>query len=186
LGNKNNSDYPHYGSTHKEALKMKKTHYLLTKAGPRLLDLMVDTAQIDILVTAPGMLFQRLELVTNLGLLEGCDAGFYHELAKDLDATVFCGHQAPIAVDITVNAHRVGAELSIELGEPSMYQSLLRLRTHSGKTFKEVISASRATLTGHTMMAGFYVVRATGNHEHHKSSRKHIHNHADMQHTSHK
>jgi hypothetical protein len=170
---------------------MEKIHYLLTKAGPRLLDLMVDTAQIDILITAPGMLFQRLELVTNLGLLEGCDAGFYHELAKDLEATVFCSHQAPLSVDIAVDAHRIGAELTIGLGESSMYQSLLRLRTHSGKTFKEVITASRAMLTDHAMMAGFYVVRATGNHEHHKSSRKHIRahadmNHADMQHTSHK
>ena len=165
---------------------MEKIHYLLTKAGPRLLDLIVDTAQIDILVTAPGMLFQQLEFVTNLGLFEGCDAGFYHALAQDLEATVFCGHQAPLAVDINVDAHRIGAELSIELGQPSMYQSLLRLRTRSGKTFKDSITASRATVTDHHMMAGFYVVRATGNHEHHKSSVKHIRHHADMNHSSHK
>jgi len=168
---------------------MEKIHYLLTKAGPRLLDLMVDTAQIDILVTAPGMLFERLELVTNLGMLEGCDAGFYYELAKDLEATVFCAHKAPVQVEIAVDAHRLGAELSIELGEPSMYQSLLRLRTQSGKTFREVITASRAVINNETMMAGFYVVRATGNHEHHKSASKHIRNHAKhakMDHSSHK
>jgi hypothetical protein len=166
---------------------MEKVHYLLTKAGPRLLDMLVDTASIDILVTAPGMLCKQLEFVTNLSVLEGCDADFYTEFANDIEATIFCGHQAPQAADVIVEAHRLGAELHIKLGAPSMYQSLLRLRTRSGRSFKISILASLGdTLIQppENIMVGFYVVRASGHHEQHRSASKHLRDHAAMHHTT--
>jgi hypothetical protein len=161
---------------------MEKVHYLLTKAGPRLLNLMVDANQVDIIVTAPGMLCQRLEFVTNLGALDGCDAGFYTELSRHLYAHAYCGHTTPKQVDISVNTHRLGAELSIDLGEPNMYQSLLRLRTCSGRSFREVIQNSRSLPSQTEMMAGLYVVKAEGHHEHYQAMPKAQENKQSHQH----
>lgn len=164
---------------------MEKIQYLLTKAGPRLLNALVDSPEIDVLVTAPGMLFKRLEFVTNLNAFEGCDASFYTELAEDMEGTIFCGHQAPTKADIKVELHRIGAELTIELEPPTMYQSLLRLRTRTGRTFRETIMESRSVATENDVIAVFYIVRAASHHEHHASAVKLIREQAQMNHEAH-
>lgn len=164
---------------------MKRVEYLLTKAGPRLLDALVDSPEIEVLVTAPGMLFKRLEFVTNLDAFEGCDAGFYAELAEDMVGTIYCGHQAPIKADIRLEPHRIGVELTIELDPPTMYQSLLLLRTRSGRTFRETIMESRSVANETDIIAVFYVVRAASHHEHHASATKQIREHAQLNHETH-
>jgi hypothetical protein len=164
---------------------METIKYLLSKAGPRLLNVMVDSPQIDIIVTAPGMLFQRLELVTNLGAFEGCDADFYSELASDMEGTIFCGHQAPIRTVISVQTHRVGTELTIDLDPLSMYQSLIRLRTRSGRSFNAVVNSSLGTKTDLDVIAVFNAIRATGHHEHHPSAAKLIRENSPVSHQQH-
>ena len=49
---------------------MGTVEYLLTKADPRLLDAMIDSSEVDVLVTGPSMLFQRLDFITNLSAFE--------------------------------------------------------------------------------------------------------------------
>lgn len=155
---------------------MAKISYLINKGGARLLDCLVDSDEIDILVTGPGMLFKQLELVTNLSAFEGCDAGFFIDVAKDIEATIYCGHQPPEIVDVNVESHRTGMELTINLGPPSMYQSLVKLCTRSGRTFRDLLIGARGNLP--EMMAAFNVVRAGGHQEHHASAHKTIREHA--------
>ncbi len=161
---------------------MATQEYLLTKGGPRLLDFLVDANEIDVLVTGPGMLFQRLELVTSGSALEGCDAGFFQEVAARIEGTVYCGHTPPEPAAIEVQPHRAGAELRIEFGPPSMYQSLLKLRTRSGRTFREVVEEARGDDPGNVprppIMAALNVIRATTHHDHHASAKKAIHDQA--------
>ena len=50
-----------------------------------------------------------------------------------------------------------------------MYQSLLRLHTVCGGTFKEIILNSLENSTGDGLIAALFAVRAEGSHEHHMS-----------------
>lgn len=156
---------------------MTTIQYHLTKAGPRLLDVMVDSPQIDFTVTGPGMLVRALKLLTDRDAISGCDAQFYRTVADDLDATSFCGHREPSAVDVRVESHRLGAELTIDVGPVSMYQALIRLRTVSGRTFRQLLLESVACEPPREMIAVLYAVRATSHHEHHASASTVIRNH---------
>ena len=153
---------------------MQRVEYLLTKAGPRLIDCFVEADQIDILVTGPGMLFDRLDLLTNQSALNGCDASFYTKIAADLEGEIHCGLRPPSAVTISVEPHRVGLELSIRLGPTSMYQSLLWLRTRSGRTFRDLIETATAGRANVPLIAVFHAVRSSSHHEHHASAHKAI------------
>ena len=77
--------------------------------------------------------------------------------------------------EITVESHRLGAELSIELGPTSMYQSLLDIQTTNGQTFQELIEASLANnetpfTSEEPTLAMLVTVRASGHQEHHTSA----------------
>ena len=157
---------------------MTTVHYHLTKAGPRLLDVLVDSPQIDCTVTGPGMLIQAFRLLTDRDALSGCDAQFYYSVANDLDGTSFCGHRAPSAVDVRVEPHRLGAELTIAVGPVSMYQALIRLRTVSGRTFRQLLLESIAGDPPERMIAVLYAVRAGSHHELHTSAGAAIREHA--------
>jgi len=61
---------------------------VLTKAGPRLIDFCLDTDELSIQVNGPGMLFEKLELMTNRTALDGATVRFYQEVARGLTATV--------------------------------------------------------------------------------------------------
>lgn len=149
---------------------------VLTKAGPRLIDFCLDTDELSIQVNGPGMLFEKLELMTNRTALDGATVQFYEDVATGLAGTVDCPHAGLQQAAITVEPHRLGAELSIDLGPASMYQSELRLRTVSGETFRALIERALgpapATFPreGDTI-AVLIAVRATGHHEHHASAR---------------
>lgn len=145
--------------------------------GPRLLDIFVGTDEIEILVTGPGMLFDRLELVTNLSALDGCTFGALEAIAADLEGISACGHRAPEHVDIRVEAHRTGPELVLDLGPASMYQSVLTLRTRSGQSFRELL---RAAMGRENLIAALQAVRATAHHEHHHSASRVIRDHAEQ------
>ena len=157
---------------------MTTVQYHLTKAGPRLLDLMVDSPQIDCTVTGPGMLVRELRLLTDRDVLSGCDAQFYHSVANDLEGTSFCGHRSPSAVDVRVEAHRMGVELTIDVGPVSMYQTLIRLRTLSGRTFRELLLESIFGDPPERMIAVLYAVRSISHHEHRASAAEAIRDHA--------
>lgn len=156
---------------------MEKTSRLVSKAGPRLIDLLIDSTELDIVVTAPGMLVDRLEVLSNLDCFDGCDAGFYKILAERLEGTVYCGHTPPQKAEFELESHRMGMELSISLGEMSMYQSLLRLRTKCGNSIKAVILDVLGKESADGVMVVLNVVRASGNHEHHGSAHKAIKDH---------
>ena len=49
---------------------MRKVEYLLTRAGPRLLNTMIDFYEVDVLVTGSDILFQRFDFITNLSAFE--------------------------------------------------------------------------------------------------------------------
>lgn len=157
---------------------MRTVQYHLTKAGPRLLDVMVDSPQIDCTVTGPGMLIQALKLLTDRDAVSGCDAQFYRSVANDLEGTSFCGHRAPSAVDVSVEPHRLGPELTIDVGPVSMYQALIRLRTVSGRTFRQLLLESIAGDPPEGMIAVLYAIRASSHHDHHASAGAAIHKHA--------
>ena len=71
--------------------------------------------------------------------------------------------------------HRLGAELSIDLGPTSMYQSELRLRTTTGGSFRELIDEAlgpddNPLWSGGETIAVLSAIRATGHREHHRSA----------------
>ena len=148
---------------------------LLTKAGPRLIDFCLDADELSIQANGPGMVFEKLELMTNRTALDGATVRFYQEVARGLPATVACPHADLRQAAITVEPHRLGAELSIELAPPSMYQSELRLLTVSGETLRTLIERALGPppesfpREGDTI-AVLVAVRATGHHEHHASA----------------
>lgn len=148
---------------------------VLNKAGPRIIDFYLSDSHLKIIVNGPGMLYEKLELMTNKTVLEGASVDFYRKVAEGLRATIACPHEPKRVAQISVEPHRIGAELSIELGSPSMYQSLLEIRTVGGETFKELIDASLSTdetpfSIRQPTIAALITVRATGHHEHHASA----------------
>jgi len=148
---------------------------VLSKAGPRLIDFYRAENKMSIAINGPGMLFDKLELLTNRSVLQGASVDFYHQVAAGLRATIACPHEPVRLADITVEPHRLGAELSIELGPMSMYQSLLDIQTVGGESFRALIDASLGDMdtpftSGEPTVAMFVAVRATGSHEHHTSA----------------
>jgi len=83
---------------------------LLTKAGPRLIDFCLDADELSIQANGPGMVFEKLELMTNRTALDGATVRFYQEVARGLPATVDCPHADLRQAAITVEPHRLGAE----------------------------------------------------------------------------
>jgi hypothetical protein len=144
--------------------------YLLGKGGPSLLDLRVPTSAIRILVTGPGMLFEKLQLVTSFDLMTGCTVHSLRALASELEGLVFCGHVGPREVPIQAIAHRVGTTLEIGLGPVSMYQSELILRTRSGEPFERLLSRVLVQDGLGDHLVALMPVTATGNPEHVHSS----------------
>ena len=171
---------------------------VLTKSGPRLIDLYRDENLLVVLVNGPGMLYSKLEFMTNRSVVDGASYSFFQKIAHGLEATVDCPHAPMRRAEITVESHRLGAELSINIGPPSMYQNELRIRTTSGITFRELIDQALrgqyCVYDNHTTLVAVLVaVRAKGHHEHH-SSRQESHErdtlpstipHAQETHSSH-
>ena len=149
---------------------------VLSKAGPRLINFYRDAEHLSIVVNGPGMLFEKLELMTNRSALEGATVAFWHEVARGLVATVDCPHEPIRRAEVSVETHRLGGELTIEIGASSMYQSELRIRTTTGQTFRGLIdgalSAQVAELEeGDPTIAVLVAHRAAGHQEHHSSAK---------------
>ena len=148
---------------------------VLSKVGPRLIDFYRADNRMSIAVNGPGMLFKKLELMTNRTALEGANIDFYRQVAAGLRATIACPH-APVRIaEVKVEPHRLGAELSIELGQMSMYQSLLDIQTVGGESFRALIDASLADMDtpftfGEPTVAMLVALRVTGHQEHHASA----------------
>ena len=159
---------------------MTTVYYHLTKAGPRLLDLLVDAPQIDCTITGPGMLVEALQLFTDRDALTGCDAQFYQSVANDLEVTSFCGHREPREIKVRLEPHRLGPELTMFMAPVSMYQALIRLRTVSGRTFRQLLLDSANTDPADPFIAVLHVVRATSHFEHHASAGTVIGKHAHL------
>ena len=152
---------------------------VLNKAGPRLIDFYRDDNRLTIAVNGPGMLFEKLELMINKTALDGAGIDFFRRVAAGLRATIACPHEPMRSADITVDIHRLGAELSIELGPASMYQSQLSIYTAGGESFRQLIDASldeadTRFVSKEPLMAMLVAVRATSHHEHHASAASEI------------
>ena len=148
---------------------------VLTKAGPRIIDFYLDVDELSIVVNGPGMLYEKLELMTNRSAVDGATAGFYERVASGLEAIVDCPHESIRRAEIAVTPHRLGAELSVGLGSASMYQSELRIRTTTGVTFRQLIDHALGAKDGYfgddaAVIAVLVAVRATGHQEHHPSA----------------
>jgi hypothetical protein len=144
------------------------THYfyLLHKGGPSLLDLKVDSNDVHVLVTGPGMLFSKLRLLTSLSIFEGCDIHRLHEFAQNIEVIGLCGAVGIFRVNVTIEVHRTGAALEIDLGPTNMYQTELILRTRSGETFKQLLVRLLSNGKDEGFSAALYPVTATGHAEH--------------------
>ena len=148
---------------------------VLTKTGPRLIDIYRDVNEVRIIVNGPGMLYEKLEFMTNRSAIDGATFAFYEQVAANLEATVDCPHAPTRSAKINVASHRVGAELSVDFGPISMYQSELRIRTVTGGTFRALIDnllSEPVEFFGDNVdvIAVFVAVRATGHHEQHTSA----------------
>ena len=140
--------------------------HLLHKGGPSLIDLRHHTSEAHIVVTGPGMLFERLRLLTSLSILDGCSIHQLRKLASSLEGHVFCGGTGIQRVSIEVNYYRTGGALDIGVGPPSMYQSEIVLRTTTGETFAGLIDRLLNHGRGGDYLAALHGVVATGHLEH--------------------
>lgn len=143
---------------------------VLTKGGASLLDLLVDVAELRIIVTGPRMLFDHLNLLTTLSPFEGCTAQRLKELADSLEGTIHCGLVGIRQAEIEVTKYRSGAILQIGLGPASMYQSELVLRTRTGETLAALITRLLHSAPSRPFFVGLHGVPATGHLEHHHPS----------------
>jgi hypothetical protein len=146
----------------------------LFKGGPTLIDMLIDVDELQITVTGPRMLFERLELVTTLSAFDGCTVQRLRDLADSLEGTIHCGVVGILPARITVAAVRSGGILQIDLGPPSLYQSELRLRTRTGETFRVLIRRLLSTDPTHSFFAGLHAVTAAGHLEHHHGGGRRI------------
>jgi hypothetical protein len=140
---------------------------LLGKGGSTLVDLLVETPELRIAVTGPGMLFARLEFATTLSALDGCTVRRLQALAGSLSGTIHCGLIGSQPAEIAVEGRRTGGVLWIGLGPASMYESELVLATKTGETFAALIRRLLATAAPGPFLAALYPVTATGHLEHH-------------------
>ncbi|GAA2825035.1 hypothetical protein RMN57_04605 [Kitasatospora sp. CM 4170] len=140
---------------------------VLFKGGPTFVDLLIDATELRLVVTGPGMLYERLDLVTDLTPFEGRTAQRLSRLADALEGTVHCGLIGIEEAPVTVITHRAGAALQIGIGPASMYQSELHLRTRTGETLRALLCRLLSDDPGRTFVAGLYPVPATGHLEHH-------------------
>jgi hypothetical protein len=141
----------------------------LFKGGPTLIDLLIDAEELRIVVTGPGMLFERLQLLTTLSALDGCTVQSLRDLADLLEGTIHC-LVGVLPAQITVATLRSGGILQIDLGPPSLYQSELVLRTRSGETFRVLLRRLLSTDPSRSFFAGLHAVTATGHLERHHSA----------------
>lgn len=139
---------------------------ILLKGGPNLVEVYVDSPELHLVVTGPGMLFDRLDLVTTLSSIDGCTSQAIVELADSIEGDVYCGLNGIEALEIGVESHRAGVVLQIGLGTPSMYQSELVLRTRSGETFQALIDRTVASGATDSFFVGLHAVVATTHMEH--------------------
>ena len=144
----------------------KSLPYLLTEGGPNLFDVRLPVSEIRFAINGPGMLFEKLQLLTSLDASDGATPEAYQELAAALSGVAHCGHRAPEKVPIDVRLSRIGARLEIGFGPMGMYQSELVLRTKSGKSFQQVLDD--ALLNGKKRIiyqAVLSPIPGTGHHE---------------------
>jgi hypothetical protein len=146
----------------------------LFKGGPTLIDVLIDVDELRIVVTGPGMLFERLQLLTTLSAFEGCTVQRLRDLADSLEGTIHCGLVGILPAEITVAALRSGGILQIDLGPPTLYQSELLLRTRTGETFRVLLQRLLSTDPSRPFFAGLHAVTATGHLEHHHGGGRRI------------
>lgn len=139
----------------------------LFKGGQTLIDLLIDASELSITVTGPGMLFQRLQLLTTLSAFDGCTVERLRDLAACLEGTVHCGLVGIERAQISVAALRSGGILEIGLGPASMYESELVLRTRTGETLGALIRRVLSSGRSGPFFAGLHPVTATGHLERH-------------------
>jgi hypothetical protein len=138
----------------------------LFKGGPGLIDLLIDATELEIAVTGPKMLFERLELLTTLSVFDGYNVHRLRELASHLEGVIHCGLVGTQPAEITVAVHRSGATLEIDLGPASMYESDLVLRTRTGETFRALLQRLLSSDPSLPFFAALHGVTATGHLEH--------------------
>jgi hypothetical protein len=150
---------------------------MLFKGGPSLVDLLVDEPELRITVTGPGMLFERLDLLTTLSPFDGCSVQALRKLAAALEGTIHCGLVGTERVVIEVVTHRSGGTVRIGLGPANMYQSELVVRTTTGETLRSLVQRVLTPGPGPTrsFFAGLHAVPAVGHLEHHTGSGGHRH-----------
>ncbi|MGI9622225.1 MAG: DUF1353 domain-containing protein [Acidimicrobiales bacterium] len=137
------------------------------KGSSTLVDLRVRRPFVRIAVTGPGMLVDRLRLVTDLGILEGHGHPALEELADGLKATSFCGRTGPTPADVVVAVNRQGPALEVDVGPSSMYETVLEVMTVDGSTLEDLLKRTIGARTGRGFVAALTPIPSTGHLERH-------------------
>ena len=150
------------------------------KGSATFIDLRIPRPFVRVTVTGPGMLVDGLKLVTDLGVLEGHSHPALVELAGKLEATAHCGVTGPVPVPITVIVDRQGPALSVGVGPPSMYETVVELRTNyeiddpnapnttQPAPIEHALKETIAGGTGRGFVAGLVPIPAEGHPEDHR------------------
>lgn len=142
--------------------------FVLGKGGPSLVDLRIRRSEIRLLVTGPGMLYEKLQMVTSLSISEGCHFRTMEKLAQGLSAYALCGSAGSRPAEIRTIGRRTSPVIEIEPGPHSMYQNELVLKTRNGWSFDKMI---RKTIAENSDDDDFLValepIPASGHTEHH-------------------
>lgn len=162
-------------ASEKKRIRKKKTivptpppTFVLGKGGPSLVDLRIRRSEFRILVTGPGMLYEKLQLVTTLSISEGCHFRTMEKLAERLSAVALCGSAGSRPAEIRTVGRRTSPVIEIEPGPHSMYQNELVIQTRNGWSFDKLI---RKTIAENSDDDDFIValeaLPASGHMEHH-------------------
>ena len=121
------------------------TVYVLGQGGPSLLDMKVETPEIQIWVNPPGILYSSIRVLTSLNVMDGCDWDALSSFAQELEVVADCGYRRPEQLSIEITGNRLTPYLELDLGFMSMYLSIVRISTLSGQSIQSLIERSLNT-----------------------------------------
>ena len=120
------------------ASELAQSGLVIGHEGPTLINFRRDCARFELEVNRPGLLFTSLEVRTTLGLQDGCDYAALRKFVDGFVVTAFCGHSRPELVGIRVAMRTLAPYVSIDVGLPSMYMSVLQFDTKKEETFGQL------------------------------------------------
>jgi hypothetical protein len=138
--------------------------YILAQGAPGLLNLLLPVYRFHILVNGPGMLFDRLRVLTSLDMQAGYTFDAVETFARELEVTALCGNTGVQEVKVEAVSSRIGMRVEFGVGPTGMYQSELILRTRSDRPFDEVLRRIFRVPSNHSFLFALEPMPGTGHH----------------------